>query len=163
VWKRGGGKVVLRVEASSVHGKGLFAGRALTEGQVLGRLWGTVVYAGPEPVAWARQRKSDRLVLLRVRGREKVVDVRGCPFEFMNHAGSDKRGCNCTITPGGVVSALRDVDRGEELCWDYDLNDFKLYAPHSIQFFQLYTNLSSSSPSMPSLCNTVVPPQQKHQ
>jgi hypothetical protein len=55
VWKLRGGKVVLRVSASSVHGKGLFAGpwaEGMYEARVgagaRGHAWSLRLWAGPE-------------------------------------------------------------------------------------------------------------------
>ena len=110
----------------SRHGQGLFAGCELHSGQKLGRLWGRVASGHEtfeECVEAARPRASDRLVALQTHaalGRcWALVDVRGCVFEWSNHACEDDDACNVSVSPSGAVTTTRDVERGEELRWDY--------------------------------------------
>lgn len=113
-------------EGASAHGRGLFAGTDLADGQRLGRWWGAVLDVDCDE---ARRLRSDRLILLRVARETRVVDVTGCVFEWLNHAASDSELCNVSVSPAGVVTTVREVGRGEELRWDYNDPSFWAVAP----------------------------------
>ena len=111
----------------------------------LGRLWGSVVASSGSREGveeQARRLGDDRLVLLETGRRSRgaaarahdgeegathvVVDVRGCVFEYANHADEGEEACNLRVSPGGYVDVTRDVRRGEELRWDYGDASFVL-------------------------------------
>lgn len=122
-WTRAGAVTVRLCVRASPHGKGLFAGGELHSGQTLGRLWGEVVC---ERVTFetcrvvGRRMNSNRLVALQS-GRDawNLLHVGGCVFEWCNHADEDDEACNIAVSPTGVVTATRSVEKGDELRWDY--------------------------------------------
>ena len=118
VWVRG--KVRLRVAASRIHGKGLYAASDMEDGTRLGRLWGVRVW-GPGTydacVSHGRGAMRDSLVLLYIaRGMWHVVDVRESVFFWMNCA---RHHPTVRVTPGGYVELIGDVAAGDELMWHY--------------------------------------------
>ena len=71
-------------------------------------------------VAWGARQGRDRLIALRrgeAAGGWVVVDACGCVFEWSNHARG--AGVNVRVTEGGWVEAVRPIERGGELVWDY--------------------------------------------
>lgn len=125
-WCRGA--VRLRVGASPIHGKGLFAACEMQAGDRIGRFWGRVVHRSAnatecEEVGQAL--RQDRLALLRDAGEWCLVDMRGCVFEWSNCC-EDSGDAPMRVTEGGWVETTRHVSSGEELVWDYDRASFRL-------------------------------------
>lgn len=97
------------VEASGVAGRGLFARRAWSSGEVLGTLDGQVVdvtrYPAVEALEW-NALAPDRLLVRAVR----------TSYGFMNHSPD----ANVAIDDDGrTMRAARDLSPGDELTLDY--------------------------------------------
>lgn len=111
-WKHSKRGVWLWVGRSTVPGagKGLFAARDMAEGEILGKLWGALAESGDG---------SDRVVFVRVRGRDVRVNVTGCLFEWANSS-LDEGSENMHVYPGGCVRVGGGgVRAGQELLWYY--------------------------------------------
>lgn len=120
-------KVELKVTKSRIPGagKGLFVACDVSEGTVLGRLFGRVRFVSDskrDAEAWGLGRGESRLVLLSVGKRREsgwaVVDVRGSVFEWMNSSESEETE-SVHVSQRGWVSATRDLGAGAELLWFY--------------------------------------------
>ena len=106
-------------------GKGLFAAKDIEDGTVLGRFTGSVEFESDsksEAETWAVERGETRLILLRSgRGAEMkwaVVNVCGSVFEWANCSESE-HDANVHVSERGWVSAIDDIEDGEELVWWY--------------------------------------------
>ncbi len=87
------------VADSPIHGKGLFAKKAIREGVSLGRLQGMLTEEDGTYVLWLNKRT----------GLEITNE-----FRFINHDSNP----NCALTDTEVVT-LRAIKKGEELTHDY--------------------------------------------
>ena len=93
------------VADSSIHGKGLFAKTAISEGTVIGWLEG-------------RASSTDGTYILWISATEGIEVL--CDLKYINH--SDKPNA-CYYDDLSVV-ALRDIAAGEEITHNYYCNDW---------------------------------------
>ena len=93
--------VALYVKDSKIHGKGLFAGTNIKEGEVLGYVRGTPTTSDGPYVLW-------------LRGMEEGVSVE-CDLKYINH---NSRPNACYYDDLSVV-ALRDIKKDEEITHHY--------------------------------------------
>lgn len=96
------------VRPSRLHGRGLFARRALRAGAVIGVAEGRVVQRDGEHVLWIHDEETNREYGLRI-----TNDLR-----FVNHADD----ANAHFD-GERLLARRAIARGEEITFDYDSAD----------------------------------------
>lgn len=89
------------VDASPIHGRGLFAARAIESGEVIGRIDGVPATRDGRYVLWL----TDTLGI-RVRG----------PFRYINHSHQP----NAVYYDTREVVALRAIRPGEEITHNYD-------------------------------------------
>lgn len=118
----------LRIQKSTVSGKGLFTTETMEDGQHLGKFWGRSRFSSVDSkacVQFALDHKNDRSVLIFGNGVWHVVDVRGCPFEMMNSIGENHwTEANVNVNKWGecqlhVPTADGILPAGTELVWDY--------------------------------------------
>ena len=114
----------MRIGPSAIRGAGLgvFAAVDLHEGQMLGKISGTILFQSSlceKATAFALQLGSDRVILLRFRSGWAVVDTAGATvFEFVN-CSKGLSGENVHVSETGVVTCERDICVGTELLWWY--------------------------------------------
>jgi hypothetical protein len=101
------GKQIMRI-GKSKFGKGLFAAKKISTGTVLCRISGKEMdfahtIALKEKESHALQIDHDRYILCEP------------PFLYSNHSCNP----NCGINSKMEMVALKDIQRGEELLWDY--------------------------------------------
>jgi len=92
------------IENSPIHGRGLFAARALAAGQLIGVYRGPVVEEDGAHVLWIENDEGDGWI-----GYDGQNEMR-----FMNHAGqpnAEMDGLNCY--------ALENIDQDDEITIDY--------------------------------------------
>jgi SET domain-containing protein len=93
------------VADSGIHGKGLFAGNFIGEGEIIGRLEGIPCTDDGPYVLWVSARQG--------------IEVT-CELRYINHADEPNA---CYFDDLSVV-ALRDIWPGEEITHDYYSNDW---------------------------------------
>lgn len=95
------------VKESDIHGKGLFAKKAIKEGEIIGEIQGTPAREDGPYVLWLDE------------ATYKAIEVENV-FKFINH---NPRPNACYYDDLTVV-ALRDIEAGEEIthhygeCWE---------------------------------------------
>ena len=92
------------VRASALHGKGLFAARAIEEGELIGELAGEATDEDGPHVLWIVEEDGSE------HGLRGTNDLR-----FVNHA----EGGNAHFE-GTELVALEDIAEGDEITFDYD-------------------------------------------
>lgn len=92
------------VRESAIHGKGLFASRLIEEGELIGELTGEATDEDGPHVLWIVEEDGSE------HGLRGTNDLR-----FVNHA----EGGNAHFE-GTELVAIRDIDEGEEITFDYD-------------------------------------------
>lgn len=105
----------LRIGRSKIPkaGLGVFAKCKIAKGKWIGTMTGPTVGSNGKHVYWATE-DDDTYTL---------VDIKG-PLRYANHSDTpniELRSVTDIYTPR--VYALRDIKKGEELCWEYDLTD----------------------------------------
>lgn len=112
------------VKNSAIHGRGVFALRAIKPQEVLGLYAGEIITAHRASIRYPDSSSGHTMLVAlgKHKGREYVIDgnVGGNSLRFLNH------GCNpnCAFERDGKivrVHALRDIAVGEELLLDYAL------------------------------------------
>ncbi|MBL1276710.1 MAG: SET domain-containing protein-lysine N-methyltransferase [Ectothiorhodospiraceae bacterium] len=88
---------------SPIHGKGLFASRRITKGEVLGTVSGFWTKRNGPYVLWVEEDKGFRVE---------------CDFRFINHNPKPNAAYYDTLE----VCALRSIAKGEEITHDYGLD-----------------------------------------
>ena len=105
---RAGCKDLVQVAESPIHGRGLFAARALQAGQLIGVYEGPVCEEDGRYVLWIENDSGDGWT-----GYDGRNEMR-----FMNHAddpNAEMDGLRCY--------ALRNIEPGEEITIDYGWNE----------------------------------------
>ncbi len=96
------------VAPSDIHGRGLFAARALSAGELIGVYEGQVVETDSPYVLWIENEQGDGWT-----GHDGNNEMR-----FMNHAdepNAEMDGLNCY--------ALEEIEQGDEITIDYGWNE----------------------------------------
>lgn len=88
------------VDRSPIHGKGLFAARKISEGELIGELKVTPANRDGLHVLWVTETRKVRV---------------HCPLKYINH--SDEP--NAVYYDSLEVVALRDIEKGEEITHNY--------------------------------------------
>jgi SET domain-containing protein len=105
----------LRVGASRLTGRGLFAGSFVAKRAKIGEFEGEIV-----SIAEARRRAARRRLIAIVELERRAIDAtatrRG--FRYINHSCEPNTFMRCTATRAEFY-ALRDIRPGEELTVDY--------------------------------------------
>ncbi len=110
------------VRSSPVHGLGVFALRRIRKGSRIIEYMGERVNAGEADVRYDDDPSEHPLVLLFTVNKNTYLDagVRGNDARYINH--SCLPNCEAVIERGRVyIHALRTVEPGEELAYDYNL------------------------------------------
>ena len=89
-----------QVAKSPIHGKGVFALRQISEGEIIGNLRTTPAYRNGSHVLWV--------------SKQRKVKVH-CDLRYVNHSESP----NAVYYDTLEVVALRDIEKGEEITHDY--------------------------------------------
>jgi SET domain-containing protein len=110
------------VRRSRVHGRGLFARAPYMPGDLVGEYRGRVIDAALEGETSSATNPDPTYTLLFAIDDGLMIDagVRGNSIRFMNHSCDP----NCETTLDGdkvFVHALRQIEPGEELTYDYNL------------------------------------------
>lgn len=93
------------VAASDIHGNGLFAGRRIAAGNLIGRLRGWPTAEDGPHVLWLDEQHGVQVT---------------CKLKYINH--SDRP--NACYYDDLSVIALRDIEAGEEITHDYGCADW---------------------------------------
>lgn len=88
------------VDESPIHGRGLFARRLISEGEVIGVVDGEETGTDGIYVLWVDE--------------ERALEVK-CDLRFINHSDNPNAAYYDTLE----VCALRDIEPGEEITHDY--------------------------------------------
>ncbi len=88
------------VAESSIHGKGVFAARQISEGEILGVLKTTPAKTNGSHVLWITEDRKVRV---------------HCDLRYVNHSESPNACYYDTLE----VVALREIKKGEEITHDY--------------------------------------------
>ena len=88
------------VAKSAIHGKGVFASRKISEGEILGTLSTTPAKRNGSHVLWISENQKVRV---------------HCDLRYVNHSESPNACYYDTLE----VVALRDIRKGEEITHDY--------------------------------------------
>lgn len=111
-----------RLRRSKVHGKGVFATRIISKGETVIRYVGERITHAEADRRHAKKAPDDgHTFLFTITGRT-VIDagVGGNDSRFINH--SCDPNCEVQLIKGWpVVEAIRDIAKGEELAYDYNL------------------------------------------
>lgn len=92
---------LIYVTTSNIHGKGLFAGKRIKAGTLIGQIEGQPTTADGPYVLWLTERKA--------------VEVQ-CQLKYINHSDVP----NAIYYDTLEVIALRDIQRDEEITHNYD-------------------------------------------
>lgn len=93
---------IVYVDKSRIHGQGLFARKRIRAGELIGQIEGVPTTTDGPYVLWLSARKA--------------VEVQ-CHLKYINH--SDEP--NAIYYDTLEVIALRDIDRGEEITHNYEV------------------------------------------
>jgi uncharacterized protein len=110
------------VRRSRVHGRGLFARTAYEAGELIGEYRGRVIDTEAEGETSSASDPDPSYTLLFAIDNGLTIDagVKGNSIRFMNHSCDP----NCETTLDGdrvFVHAVRHIEPGEELAYDYNL------------------------------------------
>lgn len=92
---------LIYVTTSTIHGKGLFAGKRIKAGTLIGQIEGRPTTADGPYVLWLTE--------------QKAVEVQ-CQLKYINHSDVP----NAIYYDTLEVIALRDIQRNEEITHNYD-------------------------------------------
>ena len=95
----------LRVDKSTIHGRGLFANEFIAAGAVIGTIVGIRTSEDDMYTLWLEEDHGVRML---------------CKFKYINH--SDEP--NVILYDTLEVCALRDIAPGEEMTHDYTVADY---------------------------------------
>jgi hypothetical protein len=126
------------VRQSGIHGKGVFATTTIPKGARIVEYRGQRISPEEADARYRNQDKAD-IVLLFAVDESTVIDaaVHGNAARFINHSCAPN--CEAVLEDGRIfIEALRQIQPGEELCYDYGLelderekkNSAKLYPCH---------------------------------
>lgn len=101
------------------NGNGVFAQTPIQKGELI-VIFGGVVYEWDE---FVRLPKRDRSLCIQVGERHFLVPRPAGEGDFVNHSCNPNAGLSGQI---GVV-AMRDIEPGEEICFDYAMSDTMPY------------------------------------
>ena len=113
-------KPLISVQRSSVHGTGVFAARAIRKGTRIIEYTGERITHAQADSRYEDKDEKDNHTFLFIVDRKTVIDagVDGNDARFINH--SCDPNCEVVITRGRVyIHALRDIEEGAELFYDY--------------------------------------------
>ena len=88
------------INRSSIHGKGLFASRQISKGELIGELKVTPASRDGHHVLWVSETQKVRV---------------HCSLRYINHSSEP----NAVYYDTLEVIALRDIEKGEEITHDY--------------------------------------------
>jgi SET domain-containing protein len=88
------------IDRSPIHGKGLFAARRISEGELIGELKVSTATRNGHHVLWVTETRRVRV---------------HCPLKYINHSPKP----NAVYYDTLEVIALRDIEKGEEITHDY--------------------------------------------
>ncbi|KAA0178021.1 hypothetical protein FNF27_00569 [Cafeteria roenbergensis] len=117
----------VRARKSDIHGWGLFAKRKLRKGEIVIEYTGHLISSGVADLReqeYAEKKLGGSCYLFRM-DDDAIADatLRGSCARFINHSGAPN--CDSRVVAGVdgnkaiVIQALRDVDPGEEVTYDY--------------------------------------------
>ena len=89
-----------RVAKSTIHGKGVFASRQISEGEIIGNLRTTPASRNGSHVLWITEEQKVRV---------------HCDLRYVNHSESPNACYYDTLE----VVALKDIEKDEEITHDY--------------------------------------------
>ncbi len=128
---RNGKLPLYRIRRSRVHGHGAFALRRIAKGMRIVEYLGDRVSHAEADRRYEDHDESDNHTFLFIVDRRTVIDagVGGNDARFINH-GCDPN-CESTIEDRRVfIEAIRDIEPGEELCYDYQIGHEKADPPN---------------------------------
>jgi hypothetical protein len=119
------------VRRSRIHGKGVFARRDIPKGTRIVEYLGDRISHKEADERYADHDPNDNHTFLFIVDRKTVIDggVKGNDARFINH--SCDGNCESEIEKGRVyIEAIRDIKKGEELGYDYQIGRSKEDPPN---------------------------------
>jgi uncharacterized protein len=113
---------LIRVRRSKVHGRGVFATRAISKGKRIAEYVGERVSHEEADRRYAGKSDNDNHTFLFIVDRKTVIDagVGGNDARFINHS-CDPNCESVTQHRRVFIDAIRNIDAGEELAYDYQI------------------------------------------
>ncbi len=112
----------IEARKSSIHGMGVFATRAIRKGEIFAEYKGRILTEEEADELYGDDAEPDGIVLLFSLGDGRVIDaaVGGNVAKFINHSCDPN---SETFLDGHriFIQALRDIQPGEEITYDYHL------------------------------------------
>lgn len=100
-------------------GKSVFAARAFRPGDVITKFTGDILHKSKIPKSYRGER--DRFMQV---GREEFIGPSGGPDDLINHSCDPNAGLKFTEY-GIILIAIKDIEEGEEITWDYSTTMFE--------------------------------------
>jgi SET domain-containing protein len=148
--------VSFRLRRSPVHGTGVFATRAIPKGEMVIRYVGERITHAEADRRHAVKSADDAHTFLFTIDAKTVIDagVGGNDSRFINHSCAPN--CEVELVRGWpVVEAIRDIAKGEELAYDYNLTREDADPPEIEKLFACRCGAASCRGSM------LAPPRKK--
>ena len=140
---------MIRVRRSRVHGRGVFALRRIRKGSRIIEYLGDRVSHREADRRYANKRSDDNHTFLFIVDRGVVIDggSRGNDARFINH-GCDPN-CESTIEDRRIfIEAIRTIQPGEELTYDYQIGRDRSDPPNVDEVFACRCGAASCRGSM---------------
>ena len=140
---------MIEVRASSLHGRGVFARRRIRKGTRIIEYLGDRVSHPEADLRYDSKTSEDAHTFLFIVDRGIVIDggSNGNDARFINH-GCDPN-CESTIEDRRVfIEAVRTIESGEELTYDYQIGRDKTDPPNVDQIFACHCGAASCRGSM---------------
>jgi len=128
---------MIRVRKSKVHGKGVFATRRIRKGTRIIEYLGDRISHAESDRRYEDHDVNDNHTFLFIVDKRTVIDagVNGNEARFINH--SCDGNCESVIEKGRVfIEALRTIEPGEELSYDYQIGRDPADPPNVDQIYQ---------------------------
>lgn len=109
-----------RVRRSNIHGRGVFAAARFAKGDLIGEYRGRRISHAEMERRWRREGRAFGHTFFFIVDEEIVIDAgeRGNGIRYINHSCAPN--CTTALEDGRVfVYALRAIEPGEELAYDY--------------------------------------------
>jgi SET domain-containing protein len=113
---------LIKVRRSKVHGRGVFAARAIKKGERIVEYLGERVSHAEADRRYAHKHDNDNHTFLFIVDRKTVIDagVDGNLARYINHS-CDPNCESVTAQRRVFIDALRNIGAGEELAYDYQI------------------------------------------
>ena len=126
----------IKVRHSKIHGKGVFAARRIPKGTIIIEYLGDRITHAEADARYDDHDPSDNHTFLFIVDKRTVIDagVGGNAARFINH--SCDGNCESAIRDRRVfIEATRDIAKGEELGYDYEIGREKSDPPNVDEIF----------------------------